>query len=623
MSGHRTAAGRFLAVMGVVTLIAACDDGSTQEAGRGDLAGQDAGAGGAGGGSSAAGGSSRNPGSADIDGGAAHASRDASASPDASPSDQWGGAGGAGGAAGGSAEGGSGWEAPDAGLASPDASALGDAAPAPGTNIALGGAQDFGYFRRLLNEGTVPTSDSFDAAGFFAEHHTSLPPPACGRRICLQTMLGVMANVMDGEPMTMLQLGLNSPIVAADLERPPLTLAVVIDVSGSMRSDGKIGFVRTGLRQMINELYDDDQVALIAYESDVRVLAPMQTLADNRNALQNIVNDLAADGGTNLYAGLERGYQEVFAHYDSGRQNRVILLSDGEPTAGITDADSILELSRRYNSDGVGLTTVGLGSAFNYQLMRGLAEQGDGNFYFVEDAGAVEEVFTEELSYFTFPIAFDLHLQLQAGQDFTFGRAYGSSFWTDTPTGGELDVPSVFLAHRESHDDVHENPDGGDGRRGGGSALLVQLIPREDDGSDPESAQVATVDVSFREPGSDEIVEDSVRVNYPEAPWLMRPQGFFENTTVEKSFVMLNIFQALARACDLVHQDHAPDRAVGLLTRVIAAVADYELTANNGEGDVDMQFDIELMVQLRDVILGQGGQEPDNLDVPEDPWPAN
>ena len=65
-------------------------------------------------------------------------------------------------------------------------------------------------------------------------------------------------------------------------------------------------------------------------------------------------------------------------------------------------------MSRSYNTEGVGLTTVGVGLDFNDPLMRGLAEQGDGNFYFVEDSQAVIEVFAEEIQYFTTAIAENL-----------------------------------------------------------------------------------------------------------------------------------------------------------------------------------------------------------------------
>jgi Ca-activated chloride channel family protein len=515
-----------------------------------------------------------------------------------------GGAGGEGGAGGGSGAG-----APDAGL------------PTGNTNIALGGSQDLGYFRRLLDANRVPTSEDFDAEGFFGEHHTPLPEPDCGERVCLQAMLGVMGNLMNGANCTLLQIGLNSPLVADPGARPPLSLTVVVDTSGSMADRDKMAFVQQGLEQMIDSLFDEDQIAIVTYSSEARLVQPMAQIRGRRNELSDVVARLSAAGATNLYAGLEQGYREAMRSYDSGRQNRVILLSDGQPTRGITDEQSIMDLSRRFNSEGVGLTTVGLGLDFNHGLMRGLAEQGDGNFYFVEDAAAVREVFAEELSYFTVPVAFDVHLEMREGSDYRFVRAYGSRMWEEHAEGigGEIDVPSVFLAHRESHSDVGP----GGTRRGGGSALLVELMPIDNAERAPGDARVATVDLAFREPGTDRIVQQALAVTYPDHPLALARSGFFENRIVEKSFVMLNIYVAMVLAVDQFHLERDAMGAIGMLERLIAAVEDYEDSANDGTGDVDMQLDVELLQQLIDVMLANGGRQPDNNDIPDDPWPAD
>ncbi len=487
------------------------------------------------------------------------------------------------------------------------------------TNVNLGGAQDFGYFRRLLDQNIVPQPGNFEASGFFAEHHTPLPTPVCGERICVQGMLGVMGNLINGNNCTLLQVGLNSPLTADPDNRPPLNLAVVVDVSGSMQADGKMEFVRSGLQQMLNELNDDDQIAIITYETRVDVPFAMAPIRGNRNDIQDIIEDLTPQGSTNLYDGLERGYRQIVEHYDSGRQNRVILLSDGEPTAGNTSPNDIIAMSRGYNSDGAGLTTVGLGTDFNYQLIRDLSEQADGNFYFVENAGAVDEVFTQELSYFTLPVAFDLELEVNTGQDYDFGRAMGSRLWENTDEGGRLSIPSVFLAHRVSDDDV--TPDGG--RRGGGSALLIELMPREDSNMGATEADVASISLSFREPGSNETITEEIQINYPYSPAEIFRQGFFDNSIVTKSFVMLNIYVALERACELFHEQNDPIEAIVTLDRLIAAAQDY----NEEIQDTDIEFDIALMEQLITVIQSNSidPEEIENIefDELEDPWPAD
>ncbi|MCA9557673.1 MAG: VWA domain-containing protein, partial [Myxococcales bacterium] len=479
--------------------------------------------------------------------------------------------------------------------------------------------QDFGFVRRLLAANRVPMPDDFDASGFFAEHHTPLPPPDCGERVCLQAMLGVMGNLANGGNCTLLQVGLNSPIAASPDNRPPLNLVVVVDVSGSMEADGKLDFVRDGLSQTVAELFDDDQLAIVKYSDRAEVVFELAPMRGHRNDMLRAVESLVPEGSTNLHDGLRMGYEQALAAYDSGRQNRVILLSDGLPTAGITDTDAILSMSRRFNSDGVGLTTVGLGLDFNRALMSGLAQQGDGNFYFLENAAAVEEVFTEELSYFTVPVAFDVHLRVREGSDFRLRRAFGSPLFAETEDGGRLDVPSVFLAHRVAHDDVGP----GNGRRGGGSALLIELEPVDEPTGEAGEATVGVVEIEFREPGSDAIIRQQVEVRSPDAPGTLRPEGFFENRIVEKSFVMLNIYVGMVMASEAFHVERAPEAAIGILQRVVAAAVDYEDSANDGAGDVDIDLDIELMLDFIRVIEANGGRPPVESDIPEDPWPAD
>jgi Ca-activated chloride channel family protein len=433
-------------------------------------------------------------------------------------------------------------------------------------------------------------------------------------------MVGVMGNLMNGANCSMVQLALTSPIVA-DLEnRPPLDLSVVVDTSGSMDTDGKIDFVRDGLGMLIDGLKDGDRFALITYSNDAQVVMPMDDVIGNRAAMRTAVSGLIANGGTNIYSGLQSGYQEVLQDYDSSRQNRVILLSDGQATSGITDTQSIIDMSRGLNSDGVGLTTVGLGTGFNVELMRDLALQADGNFYFLEDSGAVEEVFTEELSYFTVPIAFDLKMAVQSGPYYAFGEAHGTSFWENDNNGGSLDVPSVFIAHRESASDVTDSG----GRRGGGSALLLEFMPTvfKDDGSGATNALIATVDVEFREPGTNEIVTDTVEVNYPRPAWVTEDAGYWDGPStpvVQKSFVMLNAFVGMRNAVEEFHQ--APlesTEAVAGLEALILAMEDY----NEEIGDEDITADIALIRDLIDLMIVQGTPPPVIIPV-DDPWPSD
>jgi Ca-activated chloride channel family protein len=141
----------------------------------------------------------------------------------------------------------------------------------------------------------------------------------------------------------------------------------------------------------------------------------------------------------------------------------------------------------------------------------------------------------------------------------------------------------------------------------------------KDDGSGVTEAVVATVDVRFREPGTDEVVTDRVEVKFPMAPWVTPKRGFFDSPDlpiVQKSFVMLNIFVAFEMAA-VSYYSGEPDAAHDVLERVIAGVEDY----NDEVGDTDIDYDLVMLRDLRDLIAAEIAPPP--AEIPDDPWPAD
>ena len=74
--------------------------------------------------------------------------------------------------------------------------------------------------------------------------------------------------------------------------------------------------------------------------------------------------------------------------------------------------------------------------------MRGLAERGAGNFYFVEDATAATEVFTEELDFFMSPLALDIKIEANAALGLArSSEVVGSRLWPAQPKTGSMRDP--------------------------------------------------------------------------------------------------------------------------------------------------------------------------------------
>jgi Ca-activated chloride channel homolog len=484
-----------------------------------------------------------------------------------------------------------------------DAGALG------AVGVGQGGAQDFGQFRRILDEGGIPGPATLDDVGFFNEHKLELPSPSCGEEVCLHGQLGVMGNMISGSNCTLVLLGMNTPIDPARIERPALNLAVAVDTSGSMAGEPMM-YVRDGLFRMLAALEPDDRVSLVSFDDDAEVVA--LNLPGDSPDLAWAIGELRAGGMTNLHAGLRTAYQVVEDHADGERQNRVILLSDGEATTGIVNDERLVEMSRQYNERGLNLTTIGLGRDFDPTLMRRLAESGAGAFYFVEDPSAVQEVFEEEVDSFLVPLAEQMRIDVDIDGGYALRAVYGTKLFELGARTATIEIPSVQLAHRRS---VAEQD--GMGRRGGGGAILLELVPRSTTTVD-EAGTVGRLAMTYRRPSDGETVAQHTRISSPLDPGEIPDGGHFSGGGVEKAFVMLNVFAGfeLAATRASIGDDVG---ALAVLEPLEVAVEDWLARHDDHDIEDDLDYVRKFIANLRN----RGALSPPPERHPPEPWPLD
>ena len=179
------------------------------------------------------------------------------------------------------------------------------------------------------------------------------------------------------------------------LKRTPLNLAVVLDRSGSM-TGAKIEKARQAAMGLVDQLAPGDLFSLIAYSDHAEVLVPAQELED-KEAVKSRISHIQAGGSTALYAGVELGAAQIQRHLSSRRINRVILLSDGLANVGPSSPRELRQLGRALSERGISVTTIGVGDDYNEDLMAGLAEASDANYYYVKDTERLPEIFAREL----------------------------------------------------------------------------------------------------------------------------------------------------------------------------------------------------------------------------------
>jgi Ca-activated chloride channel family protein len=172
-----------------------------------------------------------------------------------------------------------------------------------------------------------------------------------------------------------------------------VSMVIVLDHSGSM-AGAKLEHARAAALKLINSMADDDQLAVVAFGSSVEGSEPVRLSQVGRQQLTNFVNRVSADGATNLSAGLNEGYRLVST---MGGARRLVLISDGQPTAGDTSLQGLSRLVDQVHGAGVSVTALGVGYDFDSRLMATLAERGGGLTGSLDDAARLSEVLALEL----------------------------------------------------------------------------------------------------------------------------------------------------------------------------------------------------------------------------------
>lgn len=200
-------------------------------------------------------------------------------------------------------------------------------------------------------------------------------------------------------------------------DRKNVSLTFVVDVSGSMGNGNRMDLVKESLYLLVDQLHADDQVAIIAYTNTAWVELEPTSGSESRK-IKSAIRNLRPMGSTNAEAGLMLGYELASRSFMPNAVNRVILASDGVANVGNTGAGSIWESIKFYASEGITLTTVGVGMGnYNDTLLEQLADNGEGFYVYIDTFDEAERVFTEDIVGTLQAIALDAKIQVDFNPD--------------------------------------------------------------------------------------------------------------------------------------------------------------------------------------------------------------
>lgn len=185
--------------------------------------------------------------------------------------------------------------------------------------------------------------------------------------------------------------------VSMDLEGekevPPLSMAMVIDHSGSMsEGNGVITYLDLAKQAAVSalkHLRSIDKIGVVAFDDAYQWVVKL-TQVENTEDITEQIYGIAEGGGTSIYPAVDAA-QKALEGADT-QLKHIILLSDGQDGFGEYD-----DLLGRLKENGITLSTVAVGDGADATLMSYLAEQGGGRYYYTGIETDLPRIFAQEV----------------------------------------------------------------------------------------------------------------------------------------------------------------------------------------------------------------------------------
>ncbi len=208
--------------------------------------------------------------------------------------------------------------------------------------------------------------------------------------------------------------------------RAPINICLCIDRSGSMEGE-PLEYVKRACDYVVDMLEPNDILSIVTFEEQVDVLMPARRVV-NKALVKEHIHRLEVGNTTNLYDGMMAACMQINSviQQTPGYVNRVLLLTDGEPTAGLKDFNSIVQQVGEQKQRGISITALGFGSEYNEELMAGIARRSGGNYYYIQRPDLLPEVFRRELETLMTIVAKNVRVRFQLSRWTSLRQVYGA-----------------------------------------------------------------------------------------------------------------------------------------------------------------------------------------------------
>lgn len=233
-------------------------------------------------------------------------------------------------------------------------------------------------------------------------------------------------------------LEINPQVKEKNLPSPPLNICLVMDRSTSMKGE-RLDMVKSTVIQVMRKLRPQDVLSIVAFSDRAEVIVPASINVDKKSQEARI-QSIQASGGTEMYQGLNAGFNELNRTFDPSRVNHLILLTDGR-TYG--DEQECLRLAESAAERNIGITGMGIGYEWNDIFLDELTGRTGGSSMLISKPSDIERFLVDKFKTLANTFAEDVQLSFKEQKGVELNYIFRLQ-----PDGG----------HVEINDPVHLGP---------------------------------------------------------------------------------------------------------------------------------------------------------------------
>jgi uncharacterized protein YegL len=373
---------------------------------------------------------------------------------------------------------------------------------------------------------------------FFCQQHqpegeTEIKPGGFMSTVSLQSVFDFDKVSYEKDTEVHLDVVLTAP-ERLETKRIPLHLILAIDCSGSM-DGGKLEKVKTTVDKLVDHLTENDSLGIIGFSGDVwEVLGALPMSKENKLLAKSKMKALRPLNMTNLSDALSMAMEKAVIA-DPTKTSRIILLTDGLPTTGVCDKDSLLKIASNANQK-VSISTFGYGDDFDAELMASISKMGRGNNFYIKTDDECNKAFALELGGLLSLYGQNIKLTITPSGNMSFKEILSDyeckqkkGFRLLTPGKVEITIDDIFVGEKKH-------------------CILKLEIPKASEAVCARATRVCDVTAVYTDTENQKevIVSEIVRINYVKADKIASEP----NLEVKKQLLILETVRLQKEAKD-------------------------------------------------------------------------